>query len=935
MRFNHLTTSLMLALFSLSYTTAAHAEGSRTLYPATATGARANNEWTATTNRYGPSSGPGGNNSIIRRTILKVYAQGGENILLGSSSNGINLGRIRVYDPGTVTGQLGQETVPGIPPFTCLTTGATGRITSRALELQGPQSVSGTGNPTGYVPCVFNAPSTGIYSVAFIGPDGDNTTGGSPTGDIAMAMAANFDASQGTTTAAWDVTVRSSDPNSITDLSGRVFSYIYSLFTGGNNRPLGTSAATAPRIYPITLDGYIYEANANRLDPNGFIIYGNQRGFLDSDGITPLYRDVVANVSGQAAAQLNSLNGPVNFAPPEFPIFLNNPNGNPNSAPIIASLGIPSFPIAPQITPGSFSFTGNVSSNTSTVGTGGTFDFATNTVGVYELIISRDSIDFDPTNPLNKVLRGVLSTAGPQTVTWNGQDNSGTNFPVGSNYAVRVRLRGGEYHFPLIDAENSLNGGPSFTLQNPPGPHLLGNSVGFYDDRSYRTLSGVVVNPLTNLPPINTVLCGTAPPNPPFSDPLIGFNTTTAQRAWGNTGGNDNAPCTGSFGDAKGLDTWIFFPSAFEATTLNIVSATAPTLTVNKTVARVVDADGTGSTTPGDTLEYTIVVTNTSANPANTVVLTDSIPTNTTYVPASLNITVGANAGAKTDALADDQAELNGANLVYRLGTGATSAVGGTLAGAETSTVTFRVTINDPVLPAGTTTVSNQAILSGGNFTNVPSNDPGTVPPGDPTVTPIGPRLRLVKRITAIRTGGTDINFTTVLNPTLTTSDPNDGAAGWPAGYLQGGGVPELLAPTDPVDAIGLRSNDEVEYTIYFLSDGAPSAGNFRLCDPILPNQTYIPTTYNALTPKDAGGLPSDAGIALALNSTLPTIYFTGIIDPPDRGQYVPPPTVPANCNLGANPNGAVVVDVTQPPNASGSLTTGSYGFIRFRARIN
>lgn len=933
MRLKCLTTSLILALCSLSYASATHAEGSRTLYPVGATGARANYDWTTSTSVYGPSSGPGGNNSIIRRTILRVYAQAGENILLGSSANGISLGEIRVYNPTQVTGQLGRETIIGAPALTCPTGGATGRITSRALELAGPRSVSGTGNPTGYVPCVFTAPATGIYNVAFIGPNGDNSTGGAPTGQIAMGAAANFDATQGTTIAAWDVTVRSSDPNSAIDINGRVFSYVYALFTGGNNLPLGTTAATAPRIYPVTLDGYIYETNANRLDPNGFIVYGNQRGFLDSDGTSPLYRDVLSTGAG-AAGQLNGLVGTVNFASPEFPIFLTNPNGNPNAAPIIAQLGIPPAPIAPTVD--TFGFTGTAGANNSTLGTGGTFTFNTNTGGVYELIISRDGVNFDPTNPLNRVLRGVAPGGGTQSVIWNGQANDGANFPVGTNYSVQVRLHGGEYHFPLIDAENSLNGGPSFTLLNGPGVHPLGsNSIGFYDDRSYRTLAGEIVKPPTNTLPINTVLCGTAPPSPPFSDPLNGFNTTSNQRRWGNTSGNTNAPCTGSFGDIKGLDSWTFFPSAFQSSVLNIVSAAAPTLTVHKTVARVVDADGTGSTTPGDTLEYTIVVTNTSANPANTVLLTDPIPTNTAYVPGSLNIIAGANPGAKTDTTTDDQAELNGANVIYRLGTGANGTTGGTLAGSETSTVTFRVRVNDPVLPAGTTTVSNQAILSGGNFTNVPSNDPGTVPPGDPTVTPIGPRLRLVKRITAIRSGGTTTNFTTVLDPTLTTSDPNDGLPGWPAGYLQGGGVPELLAPTDPVDAIGLRSTDEVEYTIYFLSDGAPPAGNFRLCDQILPNQAYISNTYNALTPKDVGGLPSDAGIALALNSTTPTVYLTGTDDAPDRGQFFAPVIVPANCNLGANPNGIVVVDVTQTPNGTGNLPTGNYGFIRFRARVN
>ena len=41
---------------------------------------------------------------------------------------------------------------------------AQGQITSRALELAGPQAVTGGGNPGGYVPCHYTAPATGIYS---------------------------------------------------------------------------------------------------------------------------------------------------------------------------------------------------------------------------------------------------------------------------------------------------------------------------------------------------------------------------------------------------------------------------------------------------------------------------------------------------------------------------------------------------------------------------------------------------------------------------------------------------------------------------------------------------------------------------------------------------------------------------------------------------
>ncbi len=39
----------------------------------------------------------------------------------------------------------------------------------------------------------------------------------------------------------------------------------------------------------------------------------------------------------------------------------------------------------------------------------------------------------------------------------------------GIGYCFQATLHAGEYHFPLIDAENSTLGGPTFTLLNPPG----------------------------------------------------------------------------------------------------------------------------------------------------------------------------------------------------------------------------------------------------------------------------------------------------------------------------------------------------------------------------------------------------------------------------------------------------------------------------------
>ncbi|NJN49465.1 MAG: hypothetical protein HC805_06425 [Alkalinema sp. RL_2_19] len=257
----------LLALLCLTagWPASVQAEGSRSLYPASATGYRANIEWRD--NKYG--------SLVLRRTLLKVYAQKDEYILVGSTAVGVDQGDIRIFDPGQVTGAVGAEIIPSVANFTCtIAQPGQGKITSRIEELAGPKSITGNNNPTGYTPCYYRAPTTGIYDVVMTGPDGfGSTRDGSIATDIALTNSNNFDVNQRSSVAAWDVTVRSS-LTSITDRNGRLFAYYYALFTGNNGRPLYFST------YPITTDGFRYKVDFRGADPNGFLLYGEPSWFL-------------------------------------------------------------------------------------------------------------------------------------------------------------------------------------------------------------------------------------------------------------------------------------------------------------------------------------------------------------------------------------------------------------------------------------------------------------------------------------------------------------------------------------------------------------------------------------------------------------------------------------------------------------------------------
>ena len=330
------------------------AAGSPNLWPNGAAGNRANTEWR--TSSYG-----GG--LLTRRTLIKAFMNAGEVVLLGSSAIGQGTSDILVYNPGVITGPVGGETVPAVGSFSCnaqrLAVGAPanqGKIISRAQELAGPDTIPAGGVAGGYVPCHYAAPSRGIYNIAFLGPNGfSNDTDGGVAADVALAAAADFGAAQGSSVAAWDATVRTGLA-SPANIAGRLFTYYLALFTGGNGLPV------FPTVYPVTNDGYRYRVALRGMDPNGWLVYGNQLGFLDSDGVTPLYHDAVA-VNAGSPGQLTSIQGGVTFARPGFPLFF-----EPPAAASLTALGIPTTPTAPVMT--SLTFAGNVGGNTSTVNSG-------------------------------------------------------------------------------------------------------------------------------------------------------------------------------------------------------------------------------------------------------------------------------------------------------------------------------------------------------------------------------------------------------------------------------------------------------------------------------------------------------------------------------------------------------------------------------------
>lgn len=152
-------------------------------------------------------------------------------------------------------------------------------------------------------------------------------------------------------------------------------------------------------------------------------------------------------------------------------------------------------------------------------------------------------------------------------------------------------------------------------------------------------------------------------------------------------------------------------------------------------VKSVVNINGNSPAQIGDTLRYELSFTNTGDDPADNFVLTDPLPTGTTYVPGSLQI----NSTSVTDTIGDDTGEISvdGRTITARLGTGSSTSSGGRIAIGSTHTVTFDATVNantEGQMLTNTGSVSyiaatlQEQVSSGTNSVNTQVLSPNTPP---------------------------------------------------------------------------------------------------------------------------------------------------------------------------------------------------------------
>ena len=421
---------------------------------------------------------------------IKVYAQEGEYINLGSSHIGVNGGFLMIYKPdGILAGtyqNLGVSTGLGI-------------INNDVEELNGPTG-GGTINGSGYEPISQKVMpgEEGIWTVVLAFPSILPITSAYSFTNLENNESWDRATNQPDEWAivAWDATVSSGAASNHGGmlLSGRVFSNQYkSIITGNLN-------STSPTFYMMSKEGIHYQIDFDGIDTNRFDFSANSNGIVDHTG-QPIYASKSTSdytVSNDPSSwnsgdyfiydpQSNDFGSLITYK-----IFFNSPDPTMPSEGMTTNVYtnstyttwlnnvVSSGPLVIQ----GFDFIGLDNMGNSTcfgnniqTGVGGIFSYSSNISGVAKLSLDLND-DGDFLDAEDRIIYQVAEV-GTNEITWDGLDGSGSlmNLAIGIeiNYLLDMRL--GEMHVMMQDVKNNI-GGISFTRLN--GQNAPANDF-FYD----------------------------------------------------------------------------------------------------------------------------------------------------------------------------------------------------------------------------------------------------------------------------------------------------------------------------------------------------------------------------------------------------------------------------------------------------------------------
>ncbi len=461
---------------------------------------------------------------------LKVYANEGEFINVGSSHTGINQGFIRVFRPdGSIAAtfdNFGNNLGLAI-------------IFDNVEESNGPIGDANGGYDPGVVEVMPG--EEGIWTVIFDFPSYDEATFPNILNSDPWSRLGNQPATR-TVVLAWDITVsqNAAGDQGGTLLEGRVYSNEYISLLHGNN------VTTSPTFYVFTQDGYLYEVNFQETDPYRFPISSNSLGLVrrETDGFAPVYKskDEISFRRDEDPDSWTIHQDSLYLYEPQAEdfgplinnkIFFNLPNSDmPDSAMTTDIWRMPTnthytwlyselidFQLDTIYFRGFDPDSIGCTVNTMELGQGGWFVFQTNIGGQIELLL-----DLNENNQFDDPEDVSLSTnimGGLDSIFWNGRNGLGDSIAINQafNLAYTGVIQFGEIHISMTDIENNV-GGVTFELLNAPAGIIPDE---FYYDHS--DIGGAVSGGGT---PGNAL-----PTNQPFT-------------------------YSGNFGNDKFMDQWFF-----------------------------------------------------------------------------------------------------------------------------------------------------------------------------------------------------------------------------------------------------------------------------------------------------------------------------------------------------------------------------------------